>query len=333
MSFEEFLYYASQEVVNLFPFLDIPWGPYFEVTRIHQPNETIMAVLLYSVGLTHAVSLSWPLLQPKELLPLASKCVLWIFIIRHALCAFKGAVDYEYDKHVRRRRSRPVARGALTPDEAFNFSVVQLLLGTGVLASLPNDCHGLGVISTLVMMLYPYGKRFTSFPQLIMGFGFAVSVFMASMVIGIDVSPGSEHFVSTLYMALVSMHIVTIANVIYSYQDMRDDAKAGIKSMPLVIGDRPKMWLSMMTAATEILLWKVGNRNDYSILYYIISCGGSFFLLSVMLALVDLRVAADCEWWFRRGAMGSVAVIVSGLYLEYVIRLLSFSIPSTYSTL
>jgi 4-hydroxybenzoate polyprenyltransferase len=324
MSLDEFLDYAHQEAISLFPILDIPWGPYLELTRISQPVGSLMAVLLYSVGLIFSATLGLPPLQPKEVLPLAARSVLWVYYMRHALCTFKDAVDYEYDRHVRRRQSRPVARGALTPDEAFNFSIMLLLLGILSLFYLPHYSHGLGVIVTLVMMLYPYGKRFTSFPQLIMGFGFTVTVFMSSKVIGADLSPGSGNFRPALYLGIVCMLLATIANVVYTYQDMRDDSKVGGKSMALIMSNRPKAWLWTMTAIIEVLLWKIGNLSDYSILYNIIACGGSCFALSAMLALVDLRVAADCEWWFRRGMMGSVFLIFWGLYMEYVIRLYVF---------
>lgn len=321
MSMEEFIDYAHQELINLFPFLDIPWGAYFELTRISEPMEALMAVLLYSVGLMFSVSLVIPPLQPKEVLPQACRGVLWVYYMRHALCAFKDAVDYEYDRHILRRRSRPVARGALTPDEAFNFSSVLLLIGTLGLSYLPTESHGLGVIVTLVMMLHPFGKRFTAFPQLIMGFGFTMSVFMAIKVIGVDLSLGSEDFWSAFCLGIALMLLATIANVVYKYQEMRDDSKVGGISMALIMSNRPKTWLWVMTAVIEVLLWKVGNLSDYSILYNIISCGGSFFALSTMLALVDLRVTADCEWWFRRGMMGSVFLLFWGLYMEYVIRL------------
>ena len=91
--------------------------------------------------------------------------------------------------------------------------------------------------------------------------------------------------------------------------------------MALIMSDRPKVWLSAMTAIIQILLWKIGNLSDYSILFNVIACGGSFFALSTMLSLIELRVAADCEWWFRHGIMGSVVAIICGLYMEYVIRL------------
>ncbi|EEA22047.1 hypothetical protein TMatcc_008530 [Talaromyces marneffei ATCC 18224] len=325
MSLEEFLDYAHQEAIQLFPFLDIPWGAYFELTRISHPDEAIMAVLLYSVGLVFSATLLLPMLQPKELLRLVSRSVLWVYYMRHALCAFKDAVDYEFDRRVRRRQSRPVARWALTPEEAFNFSSILLHIGTLGLFFLPSESHGLGVIVILVMMLYPFGKRFTFFPQFIMGFGFTLSVFMSGKVIGVDLSPGSEDFWSALYLGIVCMLLATIANVVYTYQDMRDDAQAGGKSMALMMSNRPKIWLWAMTAVVEVLLWKIGNLSDYSILYNIITCGGSSFALSALVALVDLRVAADYEWWFRRGMIGSVFFIIWGLYMEYVIRLYVFS--------
>lgn len=318
---EELLYYAHQEMVGRFPFLDIPWGAYFELTRIGEPIEALMGVLLYSVGLIFSASLAMPPLQPKEFMPQACRAVLWVYYMRHALCTFKDAVDYEYDRRVFRRRSRPVARGAITPDEAFNFSSVLLLLGILGLLYLPAESHGLGIIVTLTMMLYPFAKRFTAFPQLIMGFGFSMSVFMALKVIGVNLSPGSEDFWSAIFLGVVLMLLVTIANVVYTFPDARNDASVGGKSMALIMTNRPKTWLWIMIAIVEVLLWKIGNLSDYSIFYNIISCGGSFFALSTMLALVDLRVIADCQWWFKRAMMGSVFLLFWGLYMEYVIRL------------
>lgn len=325
MSFEEFFDYASQEIANICPWLDIPWGPYFEVTRLNQPLGLITAVLLYCIALAFAASVSWPLIRPKDLLGLATQFLLWLFVTRHALCTLQTAVDSEYDRQVQRRKSGPVARGALTTDEAFNFGMVQLLLGIWTLARLPKESHGMGVIVTIVMMLYPYGKRFTSFPQVIRGLGFSLSVFQAGKIIGVDLAPGSDHFLSALYLGSACMLLAVVANVIYSYQDMRDEAQAGWKSMALTMGDRPKLWLWIMIATASCLLWNVGSRSDFSILYYITSCGGSFFGLSTMLALIDLRVPVDCEWWFRRGILGTLASIAISLSMEYIIRLHVFA--------
>ena len=88
---EELLYYAHQEMVGRFPFLDIPWGAYFELTRIGEPIEALMGVLLYSVGLIFSASLAMPPLQPKEFMPQACRAVLWVYYMRHALCTFKDA--------------------------------------------------------------------------------------------------------------------------------------------------------------------------------------------------------------------------------------------------
>ena len=220
MSLEEFLDYAHHEIITLFPILDIPWGPFFELTRINRPVEAVMAVLLYSVGLLFSTSLIVPPLQPKAILTPAWRSIVWVYYMRHALCAFKDATDYEYDRHVRRRQLRPVARGALTPDAAFNFSIILLAAGTIALAFLPRRSHGLGVLVTLVMMLYPYAKRVTSFPQFVMGFGFTLSVFMTGNIIGVELSPGSGNFWPALYLGLVLMLLATMANVVYTYQDI-----------------------------------------------------------------------------------------------------------------
>lgn len=310
---------------NLDTIMPASWVPYIRLTRLDQPTDALMPMLLYSVGLTFAACVTQPLVSVREYFELAWLSNMWLFIMHHALCTFNDAINYEYDRRAKHRRLRPVAQGLITPEQAHQFSSLQIMLGAWVLRCLPERSHFFGVITTLIMMIHPYGKRFTYFPQFIRGFGFTVSVLMACTAIGVDISPGSEHFPSIICLGLVCMLIVVIADVIYNYQDMREDAAAGVKSMTLVLGDRPKTWLWTLTAGTEGLLLIVGHQNDFSCFYYLLSCGGSLFALSVMLALVDLRVAADCTWWFRRGAMGGVFAIVSGLYIEYVIRLYLFS--------
>lgn len=310
---------------NILILIPPSWIPYIELTRINQPIGALVPILLYSVGLIFAACVSQPIVSTREFFTLAWHSYVWIFIMRHALCTFNDAIDYEYDQKIRRCQLRPVARGAITPERALQFCGVQLMLGAWALSHLPVESHGLGVIATLVMMIYPFGKRFIDFPQLVMGFSFTVGVFMACAVVGVDASLGSEHFSSVLCLGLVCMLIVGVVHTIYAYQDFRDDARAGVKSMTLVLGDRPKTWLWTLTAAIEGLLLMVGKQNDFSPLYYFLTCGGSLFALSAMLALVDLRVAADCRWWFKRGGTGCVFAIMSGLYVEYIIRLWLFS--------
>ncbi|OKL56536.1 hypothetical protein UA08_08090 [Talaromyces atroroseus] len=308
-------------------FAQVPpsWVPYVELTRLNQPVGALMPILLYGVGLTFAACVSQPLIPMSEFFVLAWHSDIWLFIMRHALCTFNDAIDYEYDRKVRRCRLRPVARGAITPERALQFSAAQLILGAYALSNLPRESHGLGVITTLIMMIYPFAKRFTHFPQLIMGSSFTVSIFMACAAVGVDASFESEQFPSALFLGVACMLIVAIADTIYAYQDIRDDAEAGIKSMTLVLGDRPKTWLWTLTAAVEGLLLMAGHQSNFSPIYYLVSCGGSFVVLSAMIALVDLRVAADCRWWFKRGGTGSVFAIMLGLYIEYFIRLCLFA--------
>jgi 4-hydroxybenzoate polyprenyltransferase len=316
--------FATDPNHHIFALVPPSWIPYVELTRLDQPVGVLMPILLYSIGLTFAACVSQPLISMSEFFVLAWHSDIWLFIMRHALCAFNDAIDYEYDQKVRRHRLRPVARGAITPERALQFSAVQLMLGAWALSNLPTESHGLGVITTIIMMIYPFGKRFTHFPQLIMGSGFTVSIFMACAAVGADASVGSAHYASALFLGVACMLIVAIADTIHAYQDLHDDARAGIKSMTLILGDRPKTWLWTVTAGIEGLLLMVGHQNDFSPFYYLITCGGSFFVLSAMLVLVDLRVAADCRWWFHRGGIGSVFAIVSGLYIEYFIRLCLF---------
>ena len=125
--------------------------------------------------------LLWPccwstaLAAPSGTLPdvmLMGTFALGALVMRGAGCTINDLWDQDYDKHVERTKHRPLASGQLTTNQALVFLGGQLTVGLGVLMSFDLTCVALGMSSMPLVVLYPLCKRFTNWPQLVLGLAF-----------------------------------------------------------------------------------------------------------------------------------------------------------------
>jgi len=100
--------------------------------------------------------------------------------MRGAGCTINDMWDQDYDKHVTRTQTRPLASGELTMRQATAFLALQLSAGLGVLVSLPHTdyCFWLGSASLPLVAAYPLMKRYTNWPQLVLGLAFNWGAFV-----------------------------------------------------------------------------------------------------------------------------------------------------------
>jgi 4-hydroxybenzoate polyprenyltransferase len=103
---------------------------------------------------------------------LMAKFALGAFVMRGAGCTINDLWDKEFDKHVERTRSRPLASGALSVKQALGFLSLQLCAGFAVLVSLNAECVLLSLASMPLVVAYPLMKRYTNWPQLVLGLTF-----------------------------------------------------------------------------------------------------------------------------------------------------------------
>jgi 4-hydroxybenzoate polyprenyltransferase len=94
------------------------------------------------------------------------------FAMRGAGCTINDLWDRDIDRQVERTRNRPLASGALGVGEAVGFLGAQLSAGLAVLLALPPYAVGLGFCSVPLFSLYPLAKRFTAYPQAVLGLTF-----------------------------------------------------------------------------------------------------------------------------------------------------------------
>lgn len=165
-------------------------------------------------------------------------------VMRGAGSTYNDYVDRDIDAKVERTRLRPLASGRVTPREAMGFIVGQCLVGLAVLLSFNPLTIALGLVSPLIVLIYPFAKRFTSWPQAILGFAFAYGALLG-WTARADALGAPALF---LYAAAI---LWTIGfDTIYALQDMRDDAIVGVRSTARLFGARVQLAVGALYAGS-----------------------------------------------------------------------------------
>ncbi|MCJ1421776.1 Para-hydroxybenzoate--polyprenyltransferase, mitochondrial precursor (PHB:polyprenyltransferase) [Xylographa parallela] len=252
--------------------------------------------------------------------------------MRGAACTWNDNIDRDLDRQVARCRLRPIARGAVSPLQGHVFTVAQSVVGLALLAQLPTQCAYYAVPVVIMLGLYPFAKRFTNYPQVILGFPVAWGMFLASTAVGVDpfarfFSADSPVPVDSLVLSsMICFYMSNIAwtviyDTIYAFQDVKDDAKAEIKSIAVRHKANPKILLSSLAVTQVSLLAATGFLAGMSPLYFLGSCGGTAVSLAIMISKVNLARPESCAWWFRMGTWFVGLTVAGGLGAEYSMKL------------
>ncbi len=300
-------------------YLPASFVPYAEISRIDKPIACLYLYFPCIFGTTLAASMSEPMTTPSHLLRVNFIFLLGSFLVRCAGCSWNDIIDQDFDRQVVRTRLRPMARKAIPTFNALVFTFTQVLIGLGiVILLLPIQCLYWSVPSILLTALYPYGKRFTYYPQFILGLVFSWGVIMAFPAFDDDPSPRAVVAIGCLFLSCTAWTMVY--DTIYAAQDIKDDVKAGIMS-PIVRHQRYTRRLLMAAALVQIaLLCCTGVAMEASLGFFVCTCLGATLMLGAMVRTVNLDDPKDCIWWFKKGCFYTGAVISSGFILEYVVR-------------
>jgi 4-hydroxybenzoate polyprenyltransferase len=263
--------------------------PYFRLARLDRPIGFWLLLLpcWWSVGLAD-VTLNQPYPNPWLLTLFA----LGALAMRAAGCAYNDYIDREYDARLARTASRPIPSGQVTGAEALAFAAVCALAGALVLVQFNAFTIKLGIASLLLVALYPFMKRFTYWPQLILGL-----VFNWGALVGWTAVMGSIGLPALLLYAgsvLWTMGYDTI----YAHQDREDDLLLGLRSTAIRFGENTMTWVGAFYAAAIVLWLAAGFLAGTHLIYF-----GAVVLASLQMAwqvtTLDTNDAANCLRRFR----------------------------------
>jgi 4-hydroxybenzoate polyprenyltransferase len=189
-----------------------------------------------------------------------AKLVLWhvvlffvgAFAMRGAGCTWNDIVDRDLDARVERTRSRPIPSGQVTVASAVVFLLLQALLGLAVLLQFNRFTVYVGLASLAIVVVYPFMKRVTYWPQIVLGLAFSWGALM-----GWPASFARLDLPAVLLYAGAICWVIGY-DTIYAHQDREDDALIGIKSTALLFGANSKPVIAAFYALAVILIGMAG---------------------------------------------------------------------------
>jgi 4-hydroxybenzoate polyprenyltransferase len=242
------------------------WGPYARLCRLDRPVGTWLTLLPCLAALVQAAD-GWPTLFRLFIFSLGA------LLMRGVGCCFNDIFDRDIDKQVERTRFRPLTSGQLSLRNALWFVLAQLLVCALLLLALNEYSRWLAIALLPIVIVYPLCKRFTYWPQVVLGIGFNWGMLMAW-----------SDTQNTVPLGAVAMWLGAVLwqvgyDSIYAYVDVRDDLKLGLHSTAMRFADKGKAWISAFYVAT-ITLWTYGGWSmgmDWP--YYVVMAviAGHFF--------------------------------------------------------
>ena len=155
-------------------------------------------------------------------------------IMRSAGCIINDLVDKKIDSKIQRTALRPIAANKISKWQAFIFLILLLSIGLVILLQFKLQTILVGLVCTPLIVLYPFMKRITFWPQLFLGIVFNWGIIICSVEFFGTLT--KEFFI--LYLACVFWTIGY--DTIYAFQDLKDDKKNKIKSTAVLFNDKGK---------------------------------------------------------------------------------------------
>lgn len=220
---------------------------YLQLMRLDRPIGTLL--------------LLWPTLWALWLTQHASFYIftifiLGVFVMRSAGCVLNDVADRNFDGHVARTVNRPLANGVLTVKNALWTLLVLLVIALLLLLTLNRLSWFVACLALLTTLIYPFFKRFTHLPQVILGIAFSWGIPMAY-------AATIERFPMTCWLLCFANICWTIAyDTEYAMVDRQDDLKIGIKSTAILFGnyDRLMIGLLQLLAVADLCMMAIMNH-------------------------------------------------------------------------
>jgi len=259
--------------------------PYARLARLDRPIGTWLLLFPGWWGIALAGP-HWP--DPVLLALFALGAV----AMRGAGCTLNDIADREYDGKVARTRLRPLPSGRVSVRQAVVFIAAQLTVGAAVLFSLNRACWWLGIGVLALIGTYPFMKRITYWPQLFLGLNFNWGALLGwAAVTGALAWPPVLLYLGGVFWTIGY-------DTIYAHQDKEDDARIGVKSSALALGERTRPWLFVFYGAA-LMLWAAAGVAGGLGLAFWAGLLAAPLQLGCQATRVDTDDPADCFAKFR----------------------------------
>lgn len=228
--------------------------PYLKITRFDKPIGSLL--LLWPTY--------WALwLTDHATIQLFVIFTLGIFLMRSAGCVINDLADHKFDGKVKRTAQRPLVTQQLSRKQAWFIFITLVICAAILLLFLPLSAFYFACLALLTTCIYPFMKRVTHLPQLILGIAFSFGILMA--------------YASTINAYPLTCWLLFGLNIcwtisydtMYAMIDRDDDLQIGVKSTAILFGKFDKSIIALLQVITLFLLIAVGWIENLNYPFYI----------------------------------------------------------------
>ncbi|MDX1451433.1 MAG: 4-hydroxybenzoate octaprenyltransferase [Oleiphilaceae bacterium] len=293
----------EQEQESALPPSGPVWKDYFRLARFDRPIGTFL-VLWPTL---------WALWLAAEGVPSLKNLVIFTLgaiVMRAAGCVINDYADRDFDGHVERTKDRPLATGRISPRNALIFFAALCLIALVLVLQTNTLTIYLSFGALALASAYPFMKRYTYMPQVVLGAAFAWAVPMAY-------AAETNSLPSHIWLIYLATVLWTVAyDTLYARVDREDDLKVGIKSTAILFGEADRAIIALLQLMVLLVLALVGDQLQLGQFYYL-----GLVVVSTLFVyqqhLIRLRYRHECFRAFLNNNWVGLAIFV-GIALDYM---------------
>ncbi|MCZ6711593.1 MAG: 4-hydroxybenzoate octaprenyltransferase [Gammaproteobacteria bacterium] len=277
---------------------------YASLMRLDRPVGTLLLLWPTLAALWMAAD-GWP---PAGLIVVFT---LGTYLMRAAGCVLNDYADRDFDADVKRTADRPLATGAISRTSALVVFFVLAFLSLLLLLYLNHLTRMLALAGLAITISYPFMKRWTYLPQVVLGAAFSWGIVMAFAAVTGEVP-------STAWLLFVaSLFWIVAYDTMYAMVDRDDDLRIGIKSTAILFGPADRLMIGLLQLFTLIALFLLGQRLEYQMFYNLaVAVAAGLFIYQQY--LIRARERSACFLAFGNNVWVGFALFV-GVVLETIL--------------
>lgn len=240
--------------------------------------------------------------------------VLGVVIMRAAGCVINDYADRDIDPFVARTKNRPLATGAVSSHHARILFTLLMLSAFVLVMNLNRFAILLSTVGAGLAILYPFAKRFTFYPQFILGMAFSWSVPMAY-------AAQQNQLTSETWILYVTNLLWVVAyDTQYAMADKADDLKIGVRSTAITFGKYDKVIIFSLQVLSLLGFVWLGLMHKFALVYYV-ALGLALLLVLYQQYLIKDRVPARCIQAFLNNNYFGMLIFVGILFATNTFKL------------
>jgi 4-hydroxybenzoate polyprenyltransferase len=276
---------------------------YYQLTRLHRPIG-IFLLLWPTLWALWVAAEGFPRLEVFVVFSLG------VILMRSAGCVINDFADRNFDPHVERTRTRPIASGSVSPREALLLFASLCALAFLLVLTMNRLTIYLSFIGVGLAAIYPFMKRFTYLPQVVLGmaFGWAIPMAFAAQADGLPKVAWLMYVINIVW----SM----VYDTMYAMADREDDLKIGVKSSAILFGEADRIIIGLLQGTMFLGLVLLGQQLQLGTAYHVSLLVALVFAVYQQYLIYSRNPARCFRAFLNNNWLGGV--IFLGFLLEYL---------------